>query len=79
MSLTTQIRRTLVSIFALAAFGVVAATQGEGVDGVLAPSIGAVAACPAETAVEPAPTPATDVVRHDWRARLPATIARSRS
>jgi hypothetical protein len=77
MSVTTQIRRSLMSVVVLAAFGLVASTQGEAVSSP-ADAFAAVAACPSDAPAADA-TPRTVEAKIDWRARLPATIARSRS
>lgn len=90
MNLETQIRRTLASLAVLAAFGTVAVVHGESLESMQpqldATSASAEACASADVlqandvdvalpAVEIAPT----VVRLDWRAHLPASIARSRS
>ena len=78
MTIKTQIRRTLLSLVALAGFGSVALVQG---DPLAPPSAEALLAAECE---ERADDPAVMVrvvepVRVDWRVRVPATIARSRS
>jgi hypothetical protein len=90
MNLETQIRRTLASFAVLIAFGTVAAVHGESIDAVQ-PQLDATSATAEACAstdvlqanevdvalpdVEIAPT----AVRLDWRAHLPASIARSRT
>ena len=80
MTLKTQIRRTLMSFAAIAAFAGVALAQG---DSIAVPADGLVLteSCADVTLPEPVEaaivTPA--VVRVDWRVRVPATISRSRS
>jgi hypothetical protein len=82
MKMQTQIRRTLMSLVALAGFGSVALVQGETIattDGLPALT----ANCPeleATAVAEPMPAMIrVEPVRIDWRVRVPATIARSRS
>lgn len=82
MSLETQIRRTLVSFAMVLTLAGFAATRGDAaVDDALAGA--ALAECPGPAAgVEPevAAEPAAPVsAQTNWRARLPASIARSRS
>ena len=80
MTLKTQIRRTLMSFAAIAAFAGVAFAQG---DSIAVPGDGFVLTerCAEATIPEPveAAIAAPAVVRVDWRVRVPATIARSRS
>ncbi|HVF34123.1 MAG TPA: hypothetical protein VND91_02245 [Candidatus Saccharimonadia bacterium] len=82
MKIETQIRRTLMSIVALAGFGSVALVEG---DTIAMPAGLPVltANCPEAAAPAAAPMPvmvrAVEPVRIDWRVRVPATIARSRS
>ena len=87
MNLETQIRRTLMSFAVLAAFGTVAVVQGESLDA--APRLDSMATTEACASTEvlqandidgvPEVEIAPVVVRLDWRARLPAAIASSRS
>ncbi len=80
MKLETQNRRTLMSLAAIAGFSCVALAQG---DSLAAPAESMVlsASCPELEAAVEKPTVVRVVapVRVDWRARVPATIARSRS
>lgn len=79
MTLKTQIRRTLTSLAAIAAFAGVALAQG---DAIAVPGDGFVLTERCAEATLPAPADAVivaPVVRVDWRVRVPATISRSRS
>ena len=79
MKIKTQIRRTLMSLAALAAFGTVAIVHGES-RAVAGNGAVLTANCPdAEAEALPAMVRAVEPVRVDWRVRVPATIARSRS
>jgi hypothetical protein len=79
MTLKTQIRRTLMSFAAIAAFAGVAFAQGDSIavpaDGFVLTERCAESAIPDTIDV----VPVAPVVRVDWRVRVPATISRSRS
>lgn len=80
MNIKTQIRRTVASLAAIASFSFIALVQGEMI-APPGPMTVFAAVCPEATAVE---VPAVAVrlgapLRVDWRVRVPATIARSRS
>ena len=80
MTLKTQIRRTLMSFAAIAVFAGVAFAQA---DAIAVPGDGFVLTERCAEATLPGPVDtvrtAPTVVRVDWRVRVPATIARSRS
>ena len=82
MKMKTQIRRTLTSLAAFAGLASVALVQGETI--AMPDALPALTAnCPDAEAVEAERLPVSirvvEPVRIDWRVRVPATIARSRS
>lgn len=80
MKMKTQIRRTLASLVAIGGFSSFALVEGEAIDRSAAISMLA-QACPGPVEVDvPAAAVRTAApARADWRARVPATIARIRS
>ena len=82
MQMKTQIRRTLISLAAFASLASVALVQGETI--AMPETLPVLTAnCPDAGAVAaerlPVSTRVVEPVRVDWRVRVPATIARSRS
>lgn len=84
MNIETQIRRTVLSIATFFALGTVALVHGESLaelelDAATATATAAEVACESPDADEAIVVAVPHVIKVDWRASLPATIARSRS